>query len=643
MKTVFNFILLACLSGIAAAEEPGRDSTARLAALVDYVAADYPGAVKNGKVVAESEFQEQQGMIAEAHTVFLGLQPTPGHEAARLQLSTELGVLEKDVLGRAAEQRIADDCRAIHKRLLDDYGLVLAPLAPPERARAQTVYAMACAECHGKDGRADTPKAKELKPPPVDFFEGDRMARISPALAFHALTFGVSNTAMASFETLPPSDRWSLAFYVVSLRHAGADTARGAQVMRAAQVPLAVSASRLAGLSDGQLDELLRPAVAGAADRESAIAYLRREASFATAPGGTFGEARRLLAEVSRNAGDRKRARELAIAAYLEGIEPHEAALKTQDRPLADRIERAFFELRRLIDSGATADTIRGEVARTTLVLDGADERGAAGASVPFLAAFAIALREGFEISLLVAALLAFVRKSGHGELARFIHLGWAAAIPAGVGAWFAVGAVLAGAQRELTEGILTLVAAAMLLFVSHFVLGKLESRKWLKFLERRTRSAAGSERAIPWPLVAVAFVAAFREAIEVVLFFRALVLDAPGAGLHVVLGAASGLAVLMIVVRVMSSLGKRLNPRPVMLVSGVLLTAIAISLVGQGIRSLQEGGFVHLQPLSPHLDVPVLGIYPSVEGISAQLVVLLLVIVPALLERKKAKTPKLA
>src|SRR6185503_12193476 len=287
------------------------------------------------------------------------------------------------------------------------------------------------------------------------FFENDRMARISPQVAFHALTFGVTNTAMASFDTLPVSDRWSLAFYVVSLRHSEKDAARGRELYRTRKLPVAGSASRLAGLADGQLDQLLAPALPDPGERASAIAYLRRDAPFQSEPGGTFATARRLLAEVSANAGDRARARDRAIAAYLEGIEPHEAQLRAEDAALTNRIERAFFTLRHTIDSGGSPDAIRAEVARTTLILDGADEHGAMGKSVPFFAALAIALREGFELSLLVAALLAFVRKSGHPDYARWIHLGWSASLPAGVATWFAIGAVLAGAQRELTEGIL--------------------------------------------------------------------------------------------------------------------------------------------------------------------------------------------
>jgi high-affinity iron transporter len=634
VKTVFNFIFVAgLLGGVARAEGPS--ALERLASLVDYVAADYPGAVRGGKVIAASEYAEQKTTVADAQALAAEVAPSKGHEEARAKLDEELRRLSTDVSALASEETIAADARAVHKRLLDDYGLILAPLAPPDPARARTVFAAVCVECHGKDGRADTERARTLTPRPVSFLDEERMSRISPQLAFHALTFGVSNTAMASFESLPPSDRWSLAFHVVALRHGDADAQAGARIAASMKLPVVASASRLAELSDAQLDGTLRPALSDADARRKVIAWMRKTASFAAEPGGKFAVARRLLAELGANAADGKRARELAIAAYLEGIEPHEAALKAEDRPLADRLERAFFELRSTVDRGAPPDVIRSQVARTVLVLDGAEERGAAGRSVPFLAALAIALREGFEISLLVAALLAFLRKSGHGDQARWVHVGWTAAIPAGVITWFAVGAALAGARRELTEGVLTLVAAAMLLFVSHFVLGKLESRKWLKFLERRTTSAAN--RSVHWPLVSVAFVAAYREAIEIVLFFRALALDSPGARWSIVAGASVGVLALVAVVRVMSALGKRLNPRPVMVVSGLLLTAIAISLVGQGVRALQEGGYAHLTPLPPSVSVPVLGIYPSVEGVLAQALVLLLVLVPAVVERRRA------
>ena len=646
MKTVLNFIFaaVALVGGAAAGRAQTASRLERLAALTDYVAADYAGAVRDGHILAASEYEEQRGLIAEARTIAASLTPSRGHEAARAALDAEVDKLVGDVEAKAPEATVAADCRAIHKRLLDDYGLVLTPLAPPSEARAVTLFKTACATCHGADGRADTEQAKKLNPRPVSFLDAERMSRIAPALAFHALTFGIANTGMASFETLPASDRWSLAFYVVSLRHRGRDLERGARAFAAAHAPVAPTASRLAGLTDAQLEAALASLPADA--RQDAIAWLRVGASFAPAAGGTFADARRLLAAVAAQAAahprDRARAKELAIAAYLEGVEPHEAALRARDAAATQRIEEAFLQLRRTIDAGPTVDVdaVRRDVARATMLLDGAEEHARRDKSVPFFAALAIALREGFEIALLISALLAFVRKSGHPESAPYVHVGWLLALPAGALTWFAVGAAVGGARRELTEGLLTLVAAAMLLFVSHFVLGKLESKKWLDFLRRKT--TASSTR--PWPLLAVAFVAAYREALEIVLFFRALALDSPGRAAAIAAGVATGCAILAALVFGMQQLGRRLNPRPVMVASGLLLTALAISLVGQGVRALQEGGYLPLTPIgNAHGGLPSLGVYPTVEGLGTQLVVLALVLVPIWLEHRRAHTPKLA
>src|SRR5262249_18218591 len=155
---------------------------------------DYPGAVKGGRVIAPSEYEEQRSLLGQARELQSQLHPTSGVRDAAERLGAELRRLADDLGARADEEQVAADWRAVHQRLSDDFGLVLAPLAPPSETRARTVYAAACASCHGADGRADTVQARTLKPPPVSFFDGERMARISPSLAFHALTFGVGGT-----------------------------------------------------------------------------------------------------------------------------------------------------------------------------------------------------------------------------------------------------------------------------------------------------------------------------------------------------------------------------------------------------------------------------------------------------------------
>ena len=80
------------------------------------------------------------------------------------------------------------------------------------------------------------------------------------------------------------------------------------------------------------------------------------------------------------------------------------------------------------------------------------------------------------------------------------------------------------------------------------------------------------------------------------------------------------------------------------MVASGLLLTALAISLVGQGVRALQEGGYLPLTPLGTAAGgLPALGLYPTLEGLGTQLLVLLLVLVPLFIARRRARTPTLA
>jgi hypothetical protein len=339
-KIVCGAVLVTSLA-VAAAGATGEDAAElrRLAALVDYLAADYPGAVKASAIVVQSEYDEQKAVIADVRR----LAQAVGHGQG--QLPSEVARLETDFLAKADSRAIVRDAVAIHRRLVDEYGLVLTPLVPPDLERAEALYQTACAACHGKRGRADTVQARALKPRPVSFLDGARLSRISPALAFNAVTLGVANTSMPSFETLAASDRWSL--------------------------------SRLSGLSDLDLGALLRATQPSAAARSAIVSYLRQTATFETGGGSTFAQARHLLSEVANAAGEAN-AHDLAVQAYLDGVEPYEAPLKDRDPTLAGRLEHAFAELRRLVDGGAAPGAVRDQVGRALLLLDQVEEGGLA-------------------------------------------------------------------------------------------------------------------------------------------------------------------------------------------------------------------------------------------------------------------------
>jgi high-affinity iron transporter len=97
-----------------------------------------------------------------------------------------------------------------------------------------------------------------------------------------------------------------------------------------------------------------------------------------------------------------------------------------------------------------------------------------------------------------------------------------------------------------------------------------------------------------------------------------------------VVAGAALGLCALVALVIAFQRLGRRLRPRPLLVTCGVLLCALAVLMVGHGVRSLQVLGAVPLTVWGA-FQVPALGLYATREGLCAQAFVLLALIGSAL------------
>jgi high-affinity iron transporter len=648
-----------------AADEPGR-TTQRLAQVVDYVAADYPGAVRDGQIIEESEWNEQRELLAEARKLVPEL---GGSESDRALLTGQLSEVAQAVEKKAAPEAVQKLCRTVRQTLKQTFALRMVPAATVDAARGGELYRNMCQSCHGATGHADTQVAAELKPRPVSFHDAERMAKVSPSLAFHTLTFGVQGTAMAPFDQLSAQDRWNLAFYVTSLRHGQPGAATALPTGLSGKLPQRLTElAALAELSDEELAAELAAAGLTPDAAAAALSYLRSAAPFFSAAAGGaghrfsgFAQARAMVSSALAAAekGDFKQAHRLAIAAYLDGIEPHEATLRIERPELLSRIEGAFATLRQASDPGKqpSFSTMTREAKSIAVLLAEAEaghgDKAQGGAAKAFIASLVIALREGLEVALLIAALLAFLRKSGQAALARSVHVGWLCSVPAGILTFALVGKLMDGASRELAEGVLTLVAAAILLSVTHFVLGAKEARHWLGFLRRRVEAVGqtatgGSDgeaqegRGQSLWLAGIAFLAAYREALETALFYRALLLDVGPAGFRpVLLGIVVGVLLLAVVVVVVGRLGRKLNPRPVMLASSALLALLALSLTGHGVHSLQEGGYLPMSLVmiggAAFSGLPTLGVYGTWEGLAAQSLVLVLLFLPSLIEKLRS------
>ncbi|HET6336374.1 MAG TPA: cytochrome c, partial [Polyangiales bacterium] len=298
----------------------------QVAGILDYIGGDYRGAVSaTGQVLDEAEYKEQLSLAKDADAL-----------AAQAGLGTadpvrvSLAELTRALEARATPEAVQNLCRKAREVLVTTQHVNLVPSQAPSRDEAAQLYMrQGCNSCHGSDGSAQTPTAATLNPKPANFLDPERIAAVSPHRAFHALTFGVSGTAMIAYPGLSDAQRWSLAFYVLSLRHQNADLALGRRAFDAGAKPAPTDFATLSSMSEEDIDAKLQN-LTDPKQRAAALAFLRVEAPFAKKVTGPALSAIPLLDRGVKlyASGDHIQARKVFISAYLDGFEPHEAGLR---------------------------------------------------------------------------------------------------------------------------------------------------------------------------------------------------------------------------------------------------------------------------------------------------------------------------
>lgn len=606
--------------------------------ILDYLASDYPGAVEHGRVVSEIEYAEQRAFAEDAAALARDL---PAARAGAVVAAAD--ALRVLVDARAEGAEVAAASALARRRLLEAFPVPLAPARTPSLENGRALYAASCAVCHAPDGGGATPLAATLDPPPTSFLGEKARGALSPYRAFNALTFGVAGTAMPSFDVLSERDRWDLAFYAVALRHPGAP----APGDPSAAAP-AVSLGELANATDEALAERLAAGGVPAGSIPARIADLRTRAAFEPPPAAKRLDAARdalARAVATYRSGDAREAQRLAVEAYL-AFEPLEPRLRDGDPDLVPRVEARYLDLRRAVRDAAPAaeverirSSIESELARAEAQLTGADD----STGVAFVASALIVLREGIEAALLVAAMLALLAKLGRRDAARLVHAGWISAIAAGLLTWWASTRVIAisGAERELVEGVVGCVAAAVLAYTSFWIVSRAQAKRWLDAMRAKLSATLGRGGAAT--LFGLAFLAAYREAFETVLFLQALIADrGPGAAVPVGLGVAAGAAGLLLAILLLFRVAKRIPMSAFFNVSGAMLYALAFVFAGSGVHALIEGGYVEPRPVESlaFLRVDWLGIYPDAAVLGVQAAMLLAVAIGLAIELRARRQP---
>ncbi|MEP6690435.1 MAG: FTR1 family protein [Gemmatimonadaceae bacterium] len=649
---------------LAAQEQPAR----RLSSIVGVAVEEYAkGVDARGKLTSQQEYDEAVAFLNDARQVANRLSGAPA-AAVRAPLDS--------ITAAVAAKRPPADLDALHKRFVDALGTDGAlemPVGPLDLAAGRALYGRNCASCHGESGAGNGPAAKGLKTAPPAIGDAKTMIDASPALLYRVISVGVSSTPMPGWAgTLSSQDRWNLVAYLHALRASTADRleGEGLYLQRCgschgnaglgdgpASRALTKAPAEIGGFrwqverSDRQMLGAIRGGVPGSAmpaarelgDKELArlVAYVRAlplvrgdapTVAAAALDTSASGASRIVLSTLDQamaaaQSGRKAEAGDKAFDAYL-AFEPLETSARAKKPGLVATMERHFADFKGAVKAGdlRSAQASRDAIEAALPAIVDLTQR-ATSAWAAFLQSFLIILREGFEAILVIGAVAAFLRKTGHDEKLRSIWLGVGAGIAASAVTAVILATVLHAvpASAEIIGGITMLIAVAVLFSVSYWLISKVEAAKWQQFIKEKVNSALehGGGRA----LVLVAFLAVYREGAETALFYQALFAEGSNVALPLTLGIIIGFGALAVIFTLFYRFGVRIPLRPFFAVTSGLLYYMAFVFVGKGIRELQEGNVVPIT-IIPHLpSVDAMGIFPTLETLSAQMALIVLLV----------------
>ncbi len=206
------------------------------------------------------------------------------------------------------------------------------------------------------------------------------------------------------------------------------------------------------------------------------------------------------------------------------------------------------------------------------------------------LASFLLSLREGLEAALIIGIVLGVLLKLKRADLNGVVWRGVGLAVLLSLVAAIALnllGMEFEGKGEEIFEGVTMLLAAGVLTWMILWMRNHGRSLKG-EIEEQISQAALGSGQKA---LFALAFLAVFREGIELALFLLAARLTS--SPLQTISGALLGLLSAAILGWMLFSSAVKLSLHGFFRTTNILLIIFAAGLVGLGIHEFNEAGVI--------------------------------------------------
>ncbi len=238
-----------------------------------------------------------------------------------------------------------------------------------------------------------------------------------------------------------------------------------------------------------------------------------------------------------------------------------------------------------------------------------------------------ILLREGLEALLIIIALVAFLKKSDQIHMVKWIYMG------AGLG--IALSAALAilmstlfqsstiNTSREMMEGYIGLIAAAMMIGIGIWLHSKSNINSWNSYIAKQLNNAM-SKQSI-WAMAFISFLSVFREGAETLIFYMGV---APKMSTtDFTLGIVIAIAILAVVAFFLLRVSGKIPLHKFFAVATILIYLLAFKIIGVSIHLLQLTSTLPTTIIDGLPVWPSIGFYPTVETLIGQVVLIALII----------------
>nr|WP_054550886.1 FTR1 family protein [Lysinibacillus sphaericus] len=248
-----------------------------------------------------------------------------------------------------------------------------------------------------------------------------------------------------------------------------------------------------------------------------------------------------------------------------------------------------------------------------------------------------ILLREGLEALLIILALVSFLNKSGQNKMRKWIYVGAFVGVLLSAVAAILMSTILNSAtidtNRELMEGYVGLIAAAMMIGVGIWLHSKSSVVSWNRYISKQMGNAISSGSI--FAMAMISFLSVFREGAETLVFYAGIAPKMETS--QFILGIVVALLILAVLAVVLFKASGKIPIHKFFAVATILIYVLAFKIIGVSLHTLQLTDNLSTTIVDGFPVISLIGFYPTVETIIGQSILLVLVAATVLYKKKQA------